>query len=137
FEARLGLKDRWAWWLDEQPSAHFIRPRSSQSFDLPLWQGHFEQFDAASTRQPLEVRHPFVDLRILRFMLAVPAMPWCRQKYLERRALRGMLPAEVLWRSKSTPAKDPIRERLERLGLPMFKPDSRMNSFVIAQYVPS
>jgi asparagine synthase (glutamine-hydrolysing) len=78
------------------------------SFHAPLWEALFRGMDAESTRVPMETRQPFVDLRVLRYMMAVPAVPWCRIKYLERRAMRGILPSAVLRRPKSPLAEDPI-----------------------------
>jgi len=72
--------------------------------------------DAEITASPLEVRYPFVDLRLLRYMLAVPAIPWCRAKYLERRAMKGMLPDSVLRRPKAPLTSNPIWEARRGVG---------------------
>src|SRR5207249_9033030 len=40
-------------------------------------------------------------------MLAVPTIPWCRAKCLERRAMRDVLPLAVLHRPKSPLKGDP------------------------------
>ena len=71
----------------------------------------FEEQDAATTRAPLEFRYPYFDIRLLRYCLAVPALPWCRAKYLVRRSMRGSLPAEVLTRPKAPLDPDPLDPR--------------------------
>ena len=55
------------------------------------------------TRQPLEIRLPILDTRVLRFVVSVPAIPWCQHKELPRAAYRGILPDQILDRPK-TPA---------------------------------
>jgi asparagine synthase (glutamine-hydrolysing) len=62
----------------------------------------FERLDPDRTKSPLEVRYPYLDLRLLRFLLAVPAMPWCRNKLLMRLWGKGRLPAATLGRRKTT-----------------------------------
>jgi asparagine synthase (glutamine-hydrolysing) len=52
---------------------------------------------------PIVWRHPFLDLRVLGFMLAVPPVPWGWNKLLLRRAMAGRLPAELLARPKAAP----------------------------------
>jgi hypothetical protein len=71
---------------------------------------------------PLEVRHPYVDIRVLRCMLRMPALPWCRSKYLMRRALRGTVPERARTRAKAPLAGDPLRERISRIGPPESRP---------------
>jgi asparagine synthase (glutamine-hydrolysing) len=110
FESRLELRARWA--ELEKPSrpdpAHPYRPAAYASFNSPLWEAIFRGLDAEGTQAPIDTRHPFVDLRVLRFMLSVPVVPWCRIKYLERRAMRGILPPSVLRRQKAPLVRDPI-----------------------------
>ena len=40
---------------------------------------------------PCEVRHPFFDLRLMNYLLALPRLPWCCDKQLLREAAPGML----------------------------------------------
>jgi asparagine synthase (glutamine-hydrolysing) len=99
-ESRLQLRARWD--LIQRPSAdHPIRPKGYASFDNVMWQASFEGLDPGKTKSPYEVRHPFVDVRMLRFQLSVPPVPWCRSKYLMSRAMRGILPEPILQRAKS------------------------------------
>lgn len=132
FESRLDLRTRWNQYMNRRIGSvvHPVRPKAYQSFTGPLWAPLFEDFDAANTSAPLVVSHPYIDLRLLRFLLSVPALPWCRSKYLLRRAMRGVLPAAVLQRPKSPLRTDPVWEWARQAGLPPVVP-----SPLLARYV--
>ena len=78
-----------------------------------------------------------MDLRLLRFMLRLPAIPWCRSKYLLRRAMRGVLPDLVLRRPKSPLTSDREWEGARRTGLPRLVPAQSFSKFVDSFRVPS
>src|SRR5439155_10439236 len=63
-------------------SAHPTRPLAHFSFTLPLWPHLFERLTPAYTHAQLHMSHPLADLRVLRFLMSVPVIPWCRNKYL-------------------------------------------------------
>lgn len=130
FENSLQLRTRWEQLWRNPPFTHPIRPRGYASFDLPLWQAIFESFDVAGTGAQLEVRHPFLDLRMLRFLLAVPTLPWCRSKYLLRRSMRGVLPEPVLRRPKAPVLRDLHEERVMECGLPLLEPTCNLDRYV-------
>ncbi len=67
-----------------------------------------EDEDAGWTGVPLEARAPLLDLRLLRFLLRLPPVPWCVNKELARQAMKGCLPGAVLQRPKSPLAMDPL-----------------------------
>lgn len=102
---RLKLRERW---LDHGSSipwkAHPEHPGSYASLFFPQWRLFFERLDAAYTHAALDVRHPFLDLRLVEYLLAIPAMPWFFRKFLLRESMRGRLPAEIRKRAK-LPAK--------------------------------
>jgi asparagine synthase (glutamine-hydrolysing) len=98
-ESRLQLRARWDL-ICSTSAVHPFRPKGYVSFENVMWQELFEDHDPGRTRSPYEVRHPFIDLRMLRFLLSVPPVPWCRSKYLISRAMRGILPEPVLQRVK-------------------------------------
>lgn len=54
-----------------------------------------------TTRRRVELRFPLLDSRLIRFVVSVPAIPWCQHKALPRRAYRGRLPQRVLDRPKT------------------------------------
>jgi asparagine synthase (glutamine-hydrolysing) len=116
FEARVAGRERWyESGLSRAPATHPVRPQAYASLFSPLWQQLFQRYAPERTGAGLEVRYPFVDTRLLRFMLAIPAIPWCRRKYLLRRAMRGRLPAPILRRDKTSvpgPGLAQIKARL-------------------------
>lgn len=79
---------------------HPWRPRAVAGFNDPIWPAVFADYEFEESLGPLVLRHPFLDLRVLEFMLSVPTLPWAREKLLLREAMRGRLPDEVLARSK-------------------------------------
>jgi len=129
-ESRLRLRDRWAAFNSTPVSAHPLRPVGYASFQVPLWQALFEGLDPATTRACFEVRHPYVDLQLLRFMLAVPALPWCRSKYLMRRAMRGRLPREVLRRRKTALDPASVLEQIAGLCAKPFLPGPGIREYI-------
>ena len=132
FEARLQLPERWNAFHSPQKPLHPIRPKAYASLQIPLWQFLFERFDPSVTRASFEVRHPFVDIRLLRFLLAVPPLPWCRSKYLLRRAMHGRLPAKILGRRKATISTNTMRHFLTELCRVPFVPVAEIRDFIDA-----
>ena len=59
------------------------------------WQPFLESLDAGFHGIPLDVRLPYLDLRLIHYALALPAMPWLQGKRLLREAARGLIPEEV------------------------------------------
>lgn len=116
FSVRVGLPER----LDEinnrPTSTHPYRPGAHYALQLPDWADIFESWDAGATGFALEARHPLVDLRLVNFLLAIPPVPFCINKHLLRRAMRGSLPDEVVLRPKSPLSKDPMVALLRNGG---------------------
>jgi asparagine synthase (glutamine-hydrolysing) len=136
FEARLNLRERWSTFNCAPVSTHPFRQVAYASLQSPLWQLLFDAFDPAVTRASFEVRHPFLDLRMLRFMLAVPALPWCRSKYLIRRAMSGKLPREVLRRRKSGVPTTPFRKNIADLCTLPFMAAQAIREYVDPERIP-
>ncbi len=80
---------------------HPWRPRAVGGFNDPIWPAVFADYEFEESLGPMILRHPFLDLRVLEFMLSVPTLPWAREKMLLREAMRGWLPDEVLARRKT------------------------------------
>jgi len=126
---RLRLEDRWGDVMRREDTRHPYRPRAYFSLQMPLWQAVFDSLDPSYTGVPLEVRHPFLDIRVLRFLLRLPVVPWCRNKYLLRRAFRNVLPAAVVRRRKTPLRGDPTQERVRRYGLPPVRLTPRLEMY--------
>lgn len=136
--SRFNLRARWESYYSPPPSIHPVRPLNYALLQVPgelqkLFRGH----DAECTQAAVEVRYPFLDLRLLRFFLAVPPIPWCRSKYVIRRALKGLLPDAVLRRPKEGIATDLIMERLESDRVAPLAPAPEFHTYVEAGQLPA
>jgi asparagine synthase (glutamine-hydrolysing) len=72
----------------------------------------FEHENPGVSRRPVEVRYPFLDLRIVDFLLALPPYPWFFEKRLLREAMIGRLPESARVRPKTPLAGDPLTQKL-------------------------
>jgi asparagine synthase (glutamine-hydrolysing) len=118
FCERMNLRERWKEW-GEHPKLvyeHPILPNAHASLSLPHWTHMFEQENAGVSQQPVEVRYPFLDLRIVNFLLALPPFPWFYQKMLLREAMSGRLPESVRMRPKTPLQTEPEVEQIRRAG---------------------
>ena len=113
-EKRLDLHARWDFFVCTPAPNGSSRCTAYEALADPLWPSLFEGYDSGVTGIPLEVRHPFFDLRLVNFLLALPALPWCSDKELLREAARGVLPDAVRLRRKSPLLADPLIALLER-----------------------
>jgi len=139
-ERRLGLPDRWESLSQWAPPTSAVRPEAYESFADSSWQSFFEGFDSGFTRIPVEVRHPFVDLRLLTFLLALPRLPWCSDKELLRVAGRGVLPDAVRMRRKTPLKASPLivlLERPEAAWVDHFEPVPELGKYVARDRVPA
>lgn len=134
---RLDLQERWrAFNAAAGPSPHPVRPRAYSSFSSHAWPSLFEALEPPHTNAALEVRHPFVDLRLLCFLLKVPALSWCRDKYLLRCALRSVVPEIIQHRPKTPLQKLPEYERAGVDGMPPVIAGSRLVAYGDSGMVP-
>jgi asparagine synthase (glutamine-hydrolysing) len=115
----LGLHARWKDWteLPEATPRHEILPTAHASLALPQWTHLFELENPGVTRCLAEVRHPFLDLRVMNFLLALPPFPWFYEKMLLREAMAGRLPEKVRLRPKTPLAGNPLVEHLQKRGM--------------------
>ncbi|HET6955857.1 MAG TPA: asparagine synthase-related protein [Vicinamibacterales bacterium] len=134
--ARYRCRDRWEA-RRRRAASHPYRPRGYAAFSDARWQSFFDYFDITGALSHSETRHPFFDLRLLRYMLAVPAMPWCRRKLLIRRSMQGVLPRDVIRRKKTPLAASPDFTRVARSGFPRLVPTPALASYVNVEKMPS
>ena len=114
FVRRLNLEDRAKEWSElpkQQP--HPILPKAHASLSIPHWASMFEQEHAGFTRSAVEVRHPFIDLRVVSFLLAMPPFPFFFEKNLLREATAGRLPESVRRRAKTPLQGDPLSKHIQ------------------------
>ena len=107
-----------------------MRPLGYDGLAATRWQPLFDDCDINGALTHCEIQHPFLDLRLVRYMLAVPAMPWCRNKLLIRRSMRTALPRDVLTRKKTTIPVSPDFKRVLAAGLPRLVPSPDLLRYV-------
>jgi asparagine synthase (glutamine-hydrolysing) len=118
FSRRASLADRWKEQTDLAKTwvAHSIHPRGHGSLSLPQWANMFEVEDPGATGYPVETRYPFLDLRIVNFLLSIPPFPWFFKKTLLRESMTGRLPERVRTRLKTPLQGDPISAQVKLSG---------------------
>lgn len=123
FSRRANLPDRWKERTELPKSwvAHPIHPRGHGSLALPQWTNMFELEDPGATGYLVETRYPFLDLRMVNFLLAIPPFPWFFEKTLLREGMRGRLPERVRTRPKTPLQGDPVSAQLRLTGAALLK----------------
>ena len=112
---RLSLEERWRERIiGARACEHPIVPKAHASLSSPRWSRVFELADPGLTHAAVEVRYPFLDLRVVNYLLAIPPFPWTFQKQLVRAAMSGHLPETIRQRPKTPLAGDPLMEMLQR-----------------------
>ena len=108
FEKKFDLRNRWVELWRKRAAAHPTHPYGFFTLTDAFWSHVQDKEDAAGTGLPMDNRSPLLDYRLLRFLLRVPAMPWCANKKIMREAMEGVLPAEIVRRKKSPLAQEPF-----------------------------
>jgi len=140
FARRMNLAERWRQINDAPLPEDTIRPYAFKVFSSPYWANLFERYDVGLTAEPLEVRHPFADIRLVSYLLAIPPVPWCVKKELLKKAMSGILPESILRRPKSPLAADPVVETLRGRNaqwLTRFGPSPELAKYVDRDAIPS
>ena len=100
--SRLALRDRWQAFHASVSENHELRPHAYGCLaEIMRTPALFDQYDPSVTGLPLDVRHPFFDLRVVEFCLGLPPHPWCDGKEVLRRAANGLLPEAIRRRPKT------------------------------------
>jgi asparagine synthase (glutamine-hydrolysing) len=94
---------------------HAVRPKAHASMSLPQWTSLFELQNPGVTRSPLHVVYPFLDLRTVSYLLAIPPFPLLYKKALLRRALIGKIPEVLRMRPKTPLSANPETRMLQEL----------------------
>jgi len=132
FALRTSLRDRWKqFWAG--PGYEGKRPAAMRALNSKILTALFEGYDRASTKLDLEVRHPFLDVRLVEYLLAIPATPWCVHKHILRSAMKDKLPHAVLNRQKTGLAGDPALQLARRASvrwLDSFEVSPQLRAFV-------
>lgn len=104
-EKRLALRDRYESqrerYLAHAAPEGAVRPEAHALLASQVWPSLFPDYDPVTTGTAAEFCHPFFDLRLLRFLLSLPALPWCSDKQLLRDSMKGFLPDDIRLRPKT------------------------------------
>lgn len=92
-----------------------VRGEQKANLETPYVQTVFEKLDHYAAAHGVEVRHPFMDVRLVEYCLGLPARQslqdgWTRA--IMRRAMRGIVPDAVRLRVGKTFLGDPYRTLL-------------------------
>jgi asparagine synthase (glutamine-hydrolysing) len=131
FAKRTDLRERWEASFHHEP----IRKKSARIrvLNSKMWPAIFEGYDQSVTKLDLDVRHPFIDLRLVEFLLAIPPVPWCVDKRILREAMKHRLPAAVVNRPKTALGGDPALQLMRRASvrwLDSFEVSPQLERFV-------
>jgi asparagine synthase (glutamine-hydrolysing) len=105
----------------EANDVHPIRAEAHRRLTTGPWDFYFESSDPGATGVAVEIRYPFIDVRLVKYLLAIPPVPWFVAKTLLREAMKGVLPDSVRRRRKTPLEADPLRAHLSAApvrGLP-------------------
>jgi asparagine synthase (glutamine-hydrolysing) len=108
FEKRLNLRARFEELQAKPTSKHPTHPWAYSALTGPFWPNVLEGEDAAWSGVAIETRAPLLARRLVRFLLRVPALPWCMDKRLLRLAMKDLLPEQTVERPKTPLARDPL-----------------------------
>jgi asparagine synthase (glutamine-hydrolysing) len=129
-EEKYELRRRWTGVYARFDNPHPSRPQSYESLTNHTFPNMCEQFAPDWLKARLEFRHPYLDVRVVRFMLAVPAVPWCRDKLMMRTAAAPLLPPACLSRPKTPVRGLPWRAAFEGQPEPVF-----LSPGILGEYV--
>ncbi|MGH9686895.1 MAG: asparagine synthetase B family protein [Candidatus Acidiferrales bacterium] len=119
FARRVDAKARWREGCAPRVAPkHAVKPRAHASMYLPHWTLLFEMLDAGVTGRAVDVRYPFLDLRIIDYLLAIPSFPWAFKKTILREAMAGYLPEKIRLRPKTPLPDEPMSTALGEQVLP-------------------
>jgi asparagine synthase (glutamine-hydrolysing) len=97
---------------------HPWRPEAYGKLVSWFWPRMFEEMDPGFTGVPVHVRHPLMDLRVVRFLLRVPPAQWYNDKGILVAAMKGRLPDRVRFRNKTPLVGDANAVALAAGGVP-------------------
>jgi asparagine synthase (glutamine-hydrolysing) len=134
FEKTVALRDRWQELQKPLESAHPWHPKAHSILNGLFFSSILEAEEPTWSGVPLVPRAPLLDVRLQRFLLRVPPLPLCVDKELLRKALRGLLPKEVLSRRKTPFEGDQVAMQVEKHlwnPLPLPQPARALQKFVV------
>jgi asparagine synthase (glutamine-hydrolysing) len=140
-ERRFAMKERWARFHGHVEPGHPLRPFAYHSYThIQRLSNFFDGFDPGVTGQPVEYRHPLLDLRLVEYCLSLPPLPWCVRKEILRAAMKRHLPRSILKRPKTPLAGFPHLALLRQPAaswLDGFAPAPSLEKYVVRSRIPA
>jgi len=136
----LDLPAHWRTLRANGPPRDCKRPEAHRVLTSPLFTNLLEGYDPGVMRIPVEARHPLLDLRVVEYVLSLPASPWCIDKKLLRMAMYDRLPDSVRLRPKSPLAGYPLMELLQRADsrwVDAFEATPVLGRYIVRAAVPA
>jgi asparagine synthase (glutamine-hydrolysing) len=133
FAARTNLRERLKQCLINPVPPSQTHCSALRVLNSKVWAPLFEGYDKSATKLDLEVRHPLIDVRLVEYLLAIPAVPWCVKKHILRQVVKHVLPKAVLERRKTPLAGDPALQLVRRASvrwLDSFEVNPQLKGFV-------
>ncbi|WP_373029079.1 asparagine synthase-related protein [Sulfurovum sp.] len=133
FEKRVHLKQAWndMWSLrSEQQSINSRHATLQWSLSRPDWNSDDILMESDFTLS--EKRDPYLDLRMVEFILALPALPWLFNKHILRESMQNHLPDEIRYRPK-TPLgylDHALAKKSENNWLKTWEPDIKLHKYL-------
>jgi asparagine synthase (glutamine-hydrolysing) len=116
FIQRLDLAERWRT-IFFHSLDHPLNPDACDAVFANRYSHRMQEFVPDLSGAPLEFRHPFLDLRLIRYCLRLPAFPYTVDKEVVRRAFRDELPREIITRPKTGMFEDNLAGSLRHAPL--------------------
>jgi asparagine synthase (glutamine-hydrolysing) len=123
--------------LNISDTHHPWHPLAVASFYSPVWQDFFDSFDAGFAWRVMEAVHPYLDVRMVRYLLSVPVVPWCHSKLLVRESMRDLLPELVLARKKTCLVEDPWIKAMVQHPFPPIAKTPELSRYVNMSKIPN
>lgn len=118
---RLGLEDRWREVAEQRSAGHHERGRRGAALDAllhPRAETVHRWYDVPAAAAGVEIRHPFLDHRVVRLLLSLPPFPHCHGKEVLRRSARSRLSRPVRRRPKTLLPDEPLLAHLQGAAWP-------------------
>jgi asparagine synthase (glutamine-hydrolysing) len=139
FETRFKLKERWqANWTWQPSPLHHRHPQAHKWLVFPEWNLSNECKSEQVDFTPPELVDPYMDLRLVEFVLSLLPFPWCFDKYLIRKGMENDLPREVIMRPKTPLGSLPnsLLKLSNCAWVDQWKADPRLLHYVDRQAIP-
>ena len=112
------------------------RPNAMKSFQAAQWPFMLESLDEEYASAAIDWRHPYLDLRVIEFMLRTPPIPWGRRKRLIRQTMHGRLPKKILQRDKTPLHHDLFADLIRQGPWAMPNKGSAIDAYVAIERLP-